>query len=339
MNPVLFCYDEPNLAQKVAAYAGASALFVTGRGNRYNTAFQVAQDRGAEVLAYVNHFERPNSTVNPVERASYMGDPSRVPLWGNGRVNWEGHTLTDIRVGSAWCDWFVDDFMARLMTERKVSGAFVDGFGCRLFSSLAAWTTWPQAERAEWTAGAVDLARRMHLKRLQINPEFILVGNGVWIDNATGIDASAGEQYVDGVCIESPPLGAGPFFSAYAKRAFGDHGHRRVLVIADNETDAKLWATRPGVTHVTSVNNALGQNYKVATVPVVPNVDNRLPELRAKVERLQRELAEARADDGRVTELTAKLAAVQADLTKARERITAGGKAVAEAATVLGLPI
>lgn len=338
MNPVLFCYDEPNLPQKVAAYAGASALFVTGRGNRYHTAFQVAQDRGAEVLAYVNHFERPNSTNNPVERASYMGDPSRVPLWGNGRVNWEGHTLTDIRVGSAWIDWFVDEFMAGLMTERKVSGAFVDGFGCRLFSSLAAWTTWPQAERAEWTAGAVDLARRMHLKRLQINPEFILVGNGVWIDNATGIDASVGEQYVDGVCIESPPLGAGPFWSAYAKRSFSAI-NRRLIVIADNETDAKLWATRPGVTHVTSVNRALGQSYKVATAPVVPNVDNRLLELRAQVERLQWQLAEARADDGRVTELTAKLAVVQADLTKALERISAGSAAVAQAASALGLPL
>ena len=59
----------------------------------------------------------------------------------------------------------------------------------------------------------------------------------------------AGERYVDGVCIERTKFD--DYHRRYAGRNFGDLGHRRLLVIADNEGQAVEWSRVPGVTLTT----------------------------------------------------------------------------------------
>jgi hypothetical protein len=278
--PLFLCYDS---TPDVETLAKPGAIFVTGPGNWDRSAFQRARALGAEVWQYVIAMERPNSSSNKLVLDAFMGDLSKVPLWGGGRFGWPGTMLADIRVGSKWSNYFVDDFMSSIMASGRMDGAWIDGLGCRLFKKEAAWTTWPASERAEWTAGNVDLARRLDARRLQINPHFVLHANGLWVNPDENIDASVAEKYVDGVCMESPPVGAPAdgFNAIYVKRPFANRGRRRVTVIADNESEAKIWAARPGVTHVTSVNRSKNEDYKRPTRAVVPYVDGRLAEERA----------------------------------------------------------
>ncbi|MET0163967.1 MAG: hypothetical protein ABW318_03055, partial [Vicinamibacterales bacterium] len=80
------------------------------------------------------------------------------------------------------------------------------------------------------------------------NPKFIIMNNNVWDRGDTR--GLPGEQYVDGVSIEHPKLGAQPWHKNYAQKAFSDLGHRRVLVVARTTADARLWSGVPGVSHV-----------------------------------------------------------------------------------------
>lgn len=321
INPLHFCYAS---TANVEAYAAPSVVFIAGPNNRAHEAFQRAREAGAEVYAYLAIIARPDKPRGDLERAYYMGDPAHVPMWGKGRSSWPGTLMTDIRAGSEWADWNVE-FISGLIRAGQVDGVFLDSLGCRAWGSRANWESWPQAEREEWTAGAVDIVRRLDSVRREINDEFKIVTNNIWIDRATNNDASIAEQYIDGVCIESPPLGAGPFHSAYAQRAFGDLSHRRVFVIADTEADALLWATRPGVTHVTAIYRAGGQTYQAAAPQIVPCTDIRLPELRAAYRRRQasiRELVEAKRLLGdRVDLLTTRIKAMAAYVAEQAEGV------------------
>jgi hypothetical protein len=245
-------------------------MLVTGRCNRNAAEFVAARKAGAEVLAYLDPIERPDVRPCALDEEFYMNNYSAVPLWGkdaNGmfRVNYEGMTMIDIRKGSVWSNSVVS-YVEKLMREDKVDGVFLDVVGSRLYSMLAKWETWPEAERREWTEGSVDLVRRIDALRRQINPKFIVVNNNLWNEN--GSLGLPGEQYVDGVCIERPFSApqAGTFHANYAGRAFGNLGHRRVIVIAKTSADVPAWAAIAGVTHVTDG----APPYAGATPPAVP---------------------------------------------------------------------
>jgi hypothetical protein len=264
-NPVAFQYSSTTSAN---LYAHPTGMIVTGRCNRYATSFMNARANGAEVIVYLDPVERPDSPACALDTSFYMGNASSVPLWGkdsnnNWRVNYAGHTLADIRVGSTWSN-FVVSYVEQLMQDDQVDGVFLDVVGGRLWSTLANWSSWPQAEKDAWTAGNVDLVRRLDVLRRQINPNFIIITNNTWDGNGT--TGVAGEQYVSGVCLEHP---AGSpttvnYHTNYAARAFSNVGHRRVLVIADNATEAAQWASVTGVTHVTGQSS-----YSDAGVPSV----------------------------------------------------------------------
>lgn len=303
VNPLHLCYAS---TANVDLYAAPSVAFVAGPNSRDHDVFKRARAAGAEVYAYLAIIAVPD-TAQGLQRSYYMADPARVPLWGNGRKSWPNTMMADIRVGSVWSDWNIS-FIGQLIRGGEVDGVFLDSLGCRPWGKIVSWETWPRAERDEWTAGAVDIVRRLDTLRRAENDEFKIITNNIWHE------AEVAEQYIDGVCIESPPMGAGQFHSAYVQRAFSALGHRRVMVIADTEAEAKLWATSRGVTHVTAVNRALGQDYQAATPPVVRAVDTRLPELRAAYQRRQREITDLASAFGGAQESIRELTRTKAQL-------------------------
>jgi hypothetical protein len=250
-NPLAFNYKNTTNAN---LFARPTGMIITGRCNRYDAQFVSARAAGAEVLAYLDAAERPDSPVCALDEEFYMGSSATVPLWGkdangNWRVNYDNHTLVDTRAGSAWSNSVVS-YIEQLMREDRVDGVFLDAIGSRLWGNLSNWDTWPAAERQAWTQGNVDLVRRLDVLRRQINPNFIIVNNNVWDKN--GAFGLPGEQYVDGVCLEHPSGAPDPssYHGAYAGRTFSNIGHRRVLVIASSASAAAQWAAVPGVTHV-----------------------------------------------------------------------------------------
>jgi hypothetical protein len=238
----------------VSLYGKATGLLVTGRCNRYESAFATARTKGGEVLAYINANERPDNTVCSLDQSFYMNSYGKVPLWPypsyGARQSLAGYHLTDIRAGSAWSNWVVN-YVTNLMKENKVDGVFLDTVGARLWSSLSNWNNWPQSEKDKWTDGEIDLVRRIDAVRRQIRPTFIVVGNNVWDRGNGDTRGFAGEKYVDGVILEHVSI-TSQYHKNYAKRAFGNLGQRRVAIIAKSATEAKQWATQAGVTHVSA---------------------------------------------------------------------------------------
>lgn len=334
-NPLGFGYGS---VTNVELYEGPSAMLVTGEGNRHNPAFKAARARGVEVLTYLDLTAYPNGTTNPILRELYMGDPARVPIWGkdeNGkpRSNWPGKTMIDTRVGSAWSDFAVER-VADLMRSDEFSGVFLDVVGCRQWVA-SNWDNWPAAERQEWTAGCVDLVRRLHLKRMEINPDFLIVNNNIWIYPDQKIDASVAEQYVDGICIEghkATVVKNGETIPSWhwnhVKRRFANLGQRRVLIISNSDADALVWATHPDVTHVASVfidkdPATPNESYKTATPPVVRPTDVRLMEALGKVQLLRQQLAAPDQSADTIAELQRQLGAARTLLASETERADA----------------
>jgi hypothetical protein len=95
----------------------------------------------------------------------------------------------------------------------------------------------------------VDLVRRLDESRRRINPRFIIVNNNTWDRGNADPRGLAGEPYVDGVVLEHHAA-TETFNTAYAGHAFGNLGHRRVLIIAQSTADAQAWQSVPGVTHI-----------------------------------------------------------------------------------------
>jgi hypothetical protein len=245
-------------------YSHPGALLIAGNCNRYDPRFQAARARGAELLAYLNPMEVYDVIPCKLNVGFYMGGRQNVPLWPypayGMRVNYKNTRMADIRVGSPWVDHVVE-YIAQLMREGKVDGVFLDNTGAKLWGNLSKWSTWEQPERDAWTAGSIDLVRRLDEKRRQINPRFLIVTNGFW--DRGDERGFAGEQYVDGVMLEHSRFDE--WHKRYAGRAFSDLGHRRVLVIARNAEDAQLWARLPGVTHVSDQ-----EKYEAPNKPPVP---------------------------------------------------------------------
>ena len=245
-------------------YAKPTGILVTGRCNRYATAFASARAKGAEVLAYINAFERPDNYICALDKSFYMNNYGAVPLWPypsyGQRYSWPGMNLTDMRPGSKWILWVVS-YVEKLMRENKVDGVWLDGIGGRTWGRTG-WTTWSTTEKNLWTDGNIDLVRRLDAKRRAIRPTFLIVNNNIW--DRGDSRGYAGEKYVDGIAIEHPALYVRPYHKAQAGRTFGNLGQRRVLVIARDATEARAWAAVPGVTHVSSQ-----MSYKYPNTPPV----------------------------------------------------------------------
>ncbi|MFC4309234.1 hypothetical protein ACFPN2_09095 [Steroidobacter flavus] len=236
----------------VSLYAQPGGMIIAGRCNRNDPAFADARRKGAEVLQYIAATERPDTRVCKLDNELYMNDPSRVPLWPypreGERVSYPKTHMTDMRPGSPWIQHVVD-YVTQLMRDGQVDGVFLDALGARPWNKEAHWDDWPQKEKDEWTDGAIDLVRRLDEKRRAINPDFIIVSNGPW--DRGDSRGQGGERYVDGIMLEHPKTGS-RWHEKQAAEAFGDLGHRRVLVVASGPDDARAWAKVKGVTHVCS---------------------------------------------------------------------------------------
>lgn len=252
----------------VSLYAQPTGMIIAGRCNRNDPAFQQAWDRGAEVLLYISATARPDHRVCRLDNELYMNDPTRVPLWPypreGERVSYPKTHMTDMRPGSPWI-LHVVDYVTQLMRDGKVDGVFLDSLGARPWNKLADWESWPQQEKDAWTDGTIDLVRRLDEKRRAINPDFIIVSNGAW--DRGDARGESGERYVDGIMLEHPKAGS-KWHEKQAGKAFGDLGHRRVLVVASGPDDARAWAKVKGVTHVCSQFGP--REYEHPTEPPVP---------------------------------------------------------------------
>lgn len=249
-NPLGVAYSSTT---NVALYGKPTGMLVAGRCNMYNAAFAAARLKGAEVLAYINAADRPDHFVCALDQKFYMGDYGRVPLWPypsyGQRSVYPNFRMTDLRPGSAWI-LYVVKHIETMMRERKVDGVFLDVIGSRPWSKLSAWTTWPQYEKDAWTDGSIDLVRRLDAKRRAINPDFLIVSNNVW--DRGDSRAFAGEKYIDGIALEHPVRPMSQYHRNYVGRQFSNLGHKRVLIIARDTTEARAWAAVPGVTHVSN---------------------------------------------------------------------------------------
>jgi hypothetical protein len=267
INPLGIAFKD---TKHVALYGHPTGMIIAGRCNRNDEVFQDVRRGGAEVLQYVSAAERPDETVCKLDNELYMNDPKRVPLWPypreGARVSYPKTHMTDMRPGSDWIKHVVD-YVERLMREGKVDGVFLDSLGARPWNKLADWEDWPQQEKDIWADGNVDLVRRIDERRREINPNFLVISNGLW-DLGDGKSRGAeGERYVDGIMLEHPKVGS-KFHEKQAAKPFGDLGHRRLLVIASGPEAAEAWAKVKGVTHVSS-QFGKGQ-YEHPTEPPVP---------------------------------------------------------------------
>lgn len=261
-NPLGFSYSSTT---NVSLYGKPTGMLVTGKCNRYDPAFQAARAKGAEVLAYINPINRPDHASCALITQLYMGDLGKVPLWPypsyGQRQAYANTRMTDIRVGSAWVKYLVS-YVEKLMREGKVDGVFLDNTGARLYMPLAEYGTWSQAEKNAYTDGTVDLVRRLDAVRRAVKPSFIIVSNSNWDRGDTR--GLPGEKYVDGVSIEHPKV-LSAWHVKYAAKPFSNLGHRRVLIIANNASEAVAWSKSPGVTHVSGQSS-----YRNPAPPPVP---------------------------------------------------------------------
>jgi len=260
-NPLGIAYSQTTNS---TLYAKPTGMVIAGRCNRYSSAFQTVRTKGGEVLAYLNATARPDHNVCALDTGFYMNNIGAVPLWPypsyGQRFAWSGTNFADIRAGSKWILWVVS-YVEKLMREGKVDGVFLDGVGARPWGQ-SQWSTWPQWEKDKWTDGNIDLVRRLDAKRRAINPNFIIVNNNVW--DRGDSRGYAAEKYVDGIVLEHPTAGVKPYHQAQAAHTFSNLGHRRVLVIARDTAEARIWAGVKGVTHVSNQ-----MTYKYPSVPVI----------------------------------------------------------------------
>jgi hypothetical protein len=270
-NPAGLYYQDHTDAPytNIERFHAPTALLVTGRCNRTDTHFAQARAAGAEVLAYINPVD---ILTTPARCAAEFFKGAQ--LWphkdaqGNDRVNWKKSKLGDLSVGSSWADAVVA-YVEGLMRDGNVDGVMLDVVGARLWA--ADWNNWPAAEQSEWTAGNVDLVRRLNDSRKRIDPFFIIINNNFWNPKKSVPDPNVvypGEQYVDGIVIENHAA-TEMNTRAIAGRRYGSPGagleHRRVLVITRSSSDAVAWTNVAGVTHVA----LQGSSYKYAEPPVV----------------------------------------------------------------------
>jgi hypothetical protein len=277
-NPAYFCYDS---VIGVEDFAVPTAVFISGRANCRNDAFQIARQRGAEVYRYILPVSRPDVRVSSIDEELYMGDSSKVPLWpyldgaGQQRVIYPGSKMVDIRSGSPLVDYMIN-YLEREARSGLYDGFYLDSLGAQAWGK-SDFRNWPTAEKSEWTAGCIDFVRRL---RAAVGPNFIIMNNNTWERNRTG------EEFVNGICIEHPTLTNTGFLQGYAGHAYGDGSRRRVMVIVRNQGEADIWLNTQGVTHVAVTN----VGYAAAQPTNIQHNDLRQLDLQAEVKRLQAEV-------------------------------------------------
>lgn len=338
MNPWFMAYS--NLTGMLDV-AKPGAIIVTGRGNRYDAAFQEARKRGAKVYTYWNVANVPGNLSNPEDADQYLIDGKPPPRWpyktadGKDRTQGYGSFMLDIRPGSPWLKHIVPK-TAEVIDRHKFDGFFLDTLGARTWSTTktvdgvvvpgADWATWTVEEQQAWAASSANIARELSDMCWQVNPSIELVHNNIWSlpkgHPATDV-ALTGEKYCNGVCLENPS-GDVPseFHKQYAGRAFG-RSPRRVLVIDTTDADTLLWSKVPGVTHVCSVEKAKGETYAKVTPPVVPydgwdpsELEEENAALRVRIAELTSEVATLQTKNDALETKAADLARVNASLQK-----------------------
>jgi outer membrane murein-binding lipoprotein Lpp len=304
--------------------AKPGAIIVTGRGNRYDPAFQEARKRGAKVYSYWNVANAPGNLSNPEDASQYLINGAPPPRWpyknpdGTDRSQWSGTYLLDLRPGSEWLKHIVAK-SEEVIKSGKFDGFFLDTLGARLWATLVDWGSWSVAEQTAWASGSINIAKELALVADRVNPAFELVHNNLWdLPSGHPFDAQAqeGDKYCNGVCLENPQ-GASPgaYHVNYAGRTFG-RLPRRVLVIDTTDADTVLWSKVPGVTHVTSIEKATSETYAKVTPPVVPFTGwgtEEVDMLKAQIDQLKALVAQLEID---VAKVEAEAAAATAKATQ-----------------------
>lgn len=337
MNPLGFAYSPPTVngeLQGVIEWSAPGGVIVTGRGNRMHSTFQKARALGAELWAYWNVVEAPENLSNEQDAWQYrLADGSAPPAWpymdanGNPRSQWPGNYLLDIRPGSPWLKHIVPKTV-ELIDLHKHDGLFLDTLGTRPWSKMAAWDTWPVEEQAEWVACQVNLAREI---AEAVGDRVKLVHNNLWANvlkstHPAYATAPNGEKYCHGVCLENPSGNVpSEFHKAYAGRTFG-LSPRRVVVIDSTDADTVLWSQVPGVTHVCSVEKAVGETYARLTPPVVPFTGIAPEEIAAENAALRTRVGDLTAENttlyAQLDESQAQLSASQAEVGRLSAKIS-----------------
>ena len=328
MNPLGFAYSPPTVNGEllgVLEWSKPGGVIVTGRGNRMHSTFQKGRALGIDLWSYWNCIEAPDNLSNEQDAWQYkLADGSHPPLWpykdanGNPRTQWKGNHLLDIRPGSAWLKHIIPKTV-ELVDLRKHDGLFLDTHGTRPWSRTktvngvvvpgADWDTWPVKEQAEWVACQVNLAREI---AEAVGGRVVLVHNNLWAnvlksDHPAYSIAPNGEKYCNGVHLENP-AGNVPsdFHKNYAGRTFGLLP-RRVPVTDSTDADTIAWSKVPGVTHICSVEKAIGETYARLTPPVVPYTGKDEAEDEAENEALRKRVAELTAENKALEAANAEL--------------------------------
>ncbi len=241
-NPLGFAY---NTSAGVTAYAHPTGMVVTGRCNRYDAAFKTVRAAGGEVLAYLNPID---NVVACPEDAKFLGP--RVN-WSPYRSNWGGTPLLDISAGSAQSNHMIN-YISALIDENSVDGVFLDVVGSRLWSQSANFDSWSQSEKDRFRDGNIDFVRRVRALVQAKRPAFLVINNNTWVGN----NGTAGEKYVNGICIEHHAPDA--FWAAQAAKPYFGKYHR-VLVIESATSHLSTWRSFPGVTNISSQTSSYAQ--------------------------------------------------------------------------------
>lgn len=252
----------------VEAYAHPGMAVITGRGNRYDSAFQNVIDNGGEAYAYINFCEvpLPANQTSDVDKQFY----ANAKQWpypdstGALRVSSTGNMLADVRINSDWSKQVVQ-LHYDLMMENDFSGALEDIAGDRLWSAPAAWLTWSLAEQEAYIFGVLDILRQIDEMRRSIFPQFKIVNN----NTLSSQYAAQFRSRLDGSCLEHHAY-TETANAAYAALQYSNLGHKRFFVIARGKADAQGWQNIPGVTHISYQFDATGKTNPYASVSAYP---------------------------------------------------------------------
>lgn len=254
----------------VPTFSQPGALIVAGRSNNADPKFAVAKASGALVVPYRNWIELPGAPAQGDDADFYAGAESylwKYPTPGARQNYMDPVTglatrLLDITVGSPW----VEIVLARveaLLRSGKWNGLYSDLAGGKLWSTLAAFDTWPQSEKDAWTLGVIQVARRLDALRRQIDPSMILINNNTW-DRGDSV-GFAGEQY-SSPCMEHSAFNA--YHQTYIAKPFGGPGIRRAAMVISNPGDGSKWAGIEGPVWITEQTTA--QYTKGSYLPCIP---------------------------------------------------------------------
>ena len=233
-NPLTFDYDN---STAITAYARPTGAVVVGR-NFFNPALvDQIQNGGGEVYQYVDVIDGWWTTWNATgEQAALYGGSQMNPNWlmSPRRSNWPGTYMTDMRPGSPWILHAVDHIKQWFPTTHA-KGLFLDVVGERLWTS--SWDAMSATEKSDWAAGNRDFVHRL---RVALGPNVILVANNTW---------PTGNTELNGLTVEHHSSSEAGFWAGMTGRADWFKPIRN-MVISNGSTEARAWATVPGVTHV-----------------------------------------------------------------------------------------